>query len=148
MAHFALLDENNIVQAVFAGRDEDENNELGLSERTGNTYKRTSYNTKAGVHYSWINGEYTISTDQSKAFRKNFAGIGFTYDAQRDAFIAPKPFSSWILDENTCIWKAPVNPPELTIDEINESYQFRWDENQLSFYKVKFNPITDQFEAV
>lgn len=109
MAHFAKLDENNVVVFVTVGRDEDEHLEDELSGRTGNTYKRTSYNTRGGVHYNPETGE--PSEDQSKAFRGNYAGIGFTYDETLDAFIPPKPFGSWVLDEATFSWVAPVPHP-------------------------------------
>ena len=105
MSHFAKLDQNNIVIFVTVGREEDDGKEAELSERTGDTYKQTSYNTIAGVHYDPITGE--PSADQSKAFRKNFAGLGYFYDEALDAFIAPKPFDSCVLDEETCTWLAP-----------------------------------------
>lgn len=98
MAHFAKLDENNVVVFVTVGRDED--NEQELTERTGDVYKQTSYNTRGGVHL--LGGT---------PFRKNYAGIGFTYDAERDAFIPPKPFESWSLNEETCLWDAPIPKP-------------------------------------
>ena len=71
-----------------------------MSARTGDVYKQTSYNTHGGVHS--LGGT---------PFRKNYAGIGYTYDAQRDAFIPPKPYASWVLDESTCLWNAPVAYP-------------------------------------
>jgi len=110
MAHFAKLDENNIVVFVTAGRDEDDGKEAELSERTGHTYKQTSYNTDAGVHYDPNTGE--PSADQSKAFRYNYAGLGYSYDEERDAFISPKKFDSWVIDETTCTWTSPVPYPE------------------------------------
>jgi hypothetical protein len=70
---------------------------------------QTSYNTRGGVHYDPATGE--PSADQSKALRFNYAGIGYTYDAQRDSFIPPKPYPSWTLDEATCLWQAPVPMP-------------------------------------
>lgn len=108
MAHFAKLDENNVVTFVVVGRQEDDGKEMELTERTGDVYKQTSYNTRAGIHYTATGKK---SRDQSKAFRKNYAGIGFTYDPERDAFIAPQPGPEWILDESTCTWINP-NPPE------------------------------------
>jgi len=95
MAHYAFLNKNNIVTEVIVGIDETELIE-GLDPETwygnfrGQVCKRTSYNSK---------------------IRKNYAGIGFTYDESRDAFIAPQPFSSWILDEETCKWAAPIPMP-------------------------------------
>ena len=105
MSHFAQLDGNNIVIAVTVGRQEDDGKEAELSARTGDTYKQTSYNTRGGVYIDPITRE--PAADQSKAFRKNYAGIGYTYDADRDAFIPPKPEGSWTLDEETCLWVAP-----------------------------------------
>jgi hypothetical protein len=118
MSHFAKLDENNIVVFVTVGRQEDDGKEAELIARTGDVYKQTSYNTRGGVHYT--DGE--PSADQSKALRKNYAGIGFTYDSERDAFVPPKPFESWVLDEDTCLWEAPVAYPEDGEDYI-------WDED-------------------
>ena len=107
MAHFAKI-ENNVVVFVTVGRQEDDGKELELQERTGDVYKQTSYNTYGGIHYT----DGKPSKDQSKALRKNYAGIGFTYDEERDAFIPPKPYESWILDEDTCQWEAPIPMPQ------------------------------------
>ena len=104
MSHFAQLDENNIVIFVTVGRQEDDGKEAELSARTGDTYKQTSYNTIGGVYLDPITRE--PAANQSKAFRKNYAGIGYTYDAGRDAFIPPKPDESSVLDEETCLWVA------------------------------------------
>ena len=109
MSHFAKLNENNIVIDVLVGRQEDDGQEEALCLRTGDVYKQTSYNTRGGVHYNPDTGE--PSEDQTKAFRKNYAAIGDTYDAERDAFIEPKPFASWILNEQTCLWEAPTPYP-------------------------------------
>lgn len=126
MAHFAKLDENNIVIFVTAGRQEDDGQEVALTARTGDLYKQTSYNTIGGVHYDPETGE--PSYDQSKSFRKNFAGLGFTYDADRDAFIPPKPFESWVLNESQCLWEAPVAyPSDNNIYVWNEPDQ-QWDQ--------------------
>jgi len=113
MAHYALLNYQNIVTKVCTGKNEDEtdtNIELVYQHMFGQLCKRTSYNTIGGVHYDPVtNGP---STDQSKALRKNYAGIGYTYDATRDAFIPPKPFNSWILNETSCLWEAPTAYPD------------------------------------
>ena len=109
MAHFAKLDENNIVIFVTVGRQEDDGKEAELTARTGDVYRQTSYNTKGGIHYDPETNE--PSTDQSKAFRKNYAGIGYTYDKTRDAFIPPQPYPSWTLNEETCLWDSPVLYP-------------------------------------
>jgi hypothetical protein len=103
MSHFAKLDENNIVTFVTVGRQEDDGKESELCARTGERYVQTSYNTRGGVY--WDSEQFVDSegrerirpvpgADQTKAFRKNFASIGGTYDEQRDAFIPPKPFES------------------------------------------------------
>ena len=121
MAHFAKLDENNVVVFVTVGRQEDDGREQELFERTGDVYKQTSYNTRGGVHYT--DGE--PSEDQSKALRFNYAGIGFTYDPDKGtdgAFIPPKPFESWVLDEDTCLWVAPVPYP-------GDGGVYAWDED-------------------
>jgi hypothetical protein len=122
MSHFAKLDENNIVIFVTVGRQEDDGLEEELIARTGDVYRQTSYNTWGGVHYTTDEeGNRAPSDDQSKALRKNYAGIGFTYDEERDAFIPPQPFESWVLNEDTCLWDAPVPYP--TDGEI-----YTWDE--------------------
>ncbi len=107
MSHFAKLDADNIVTFVTVGRQEDDGLEAELCERTGDVYRQTSYNTYGGVHYT--DGE--PSTDQSQALRFNYAGIGFIYDADRDAFISSTPYPSWVLDEDTCLWVAPIAYP-------------------------------------
>lgn len=101
MAHYAFLDENNIVTEVIVGRNEDEADwESYYAEVKGQVCKRTSYNTTAGLHRT---GKIP--------YRKNYAGIGMIFDEQRDAFYVPQPFPSWILNEDTCIWEAPITPP-------------------------------------
>jgi len=120
VSHFAKLDENNVVTFVTVGRQEDDGREEELITRTGDIYRQTSYNTRGGVHYDPETGE--PSEDQSKALRKNYAGIGFTYDADRDAFIPPKPYDSWVLDEDTCLWVAPIPMPE-------DGEAYTWDED-------------------
>ena len=110
MAHYAVLDSGNTVTMVFVGRDDvvdgiDDWEDYYAPE--GFTVKQTSYNTYGGVHYT--DGE--PSADQSKALRFNYAGIGFTYDENRDAFIPPQPYASWVLDEDTCLWVAPIAYP-------------------------------------
>jgi len=107
MTHFAKLDENNTVIFVVTGRKDSDGKEGEITARTGKVWKQTSYNTSGGVHYT--DGE--PSADQSKALRYNYAGLNFTYDPERDAFIPPKPFESWVLDEATCLWVAPIAYP-------------------------------------
>ena len=117
MAHFAKLDENNIVTQVIVV-----SNEIATSEnagvtfinnlyKTSDTWKQTSYNTVKNTHS--LGGT---------PFRKNYACIGYTYDASKDAFIPPKPFNSWVLDETTCWWEAPVAYP-------SDGKEYDWDED-------------------
>jgi hypothetical protein len=127
MAHFTLLDNNNVVIYVTVGKDTDTEEEL--SERTGQTYKQTSYNTRANTHF--LGGV---------PFRKNYAGIGYTYDAGRDAFIPQKPFASWTLDEETCLWNAPVEKPIDAGTIVDDKPRFyNWDEENQNW--VLDNPI-------
>jgi hypothetical protein len=128
MAHFAKLDENNVVVFVTVGRQEDDGLEAELTARTGDVYRQTSYNTRGGVHYNAETGE--ASADQSKAFRGNYAGIGYTYDEELDAFIPPKTYASWVLDEETFSWVAPVSYPE-------DGDDYTWDEGTVSWVPVE-----------
>ena len=110
MAYFAKLDENNIVLAVHSVENAEllvdgiENEQKGIaflqSIHGHPTWKQTSFHMTAGVHQMG-----------KPAFRKNFAAIGYSYDPVRDAFVPPKPFPSWVLDEATCFWDAPVAYP-------------------------------------
>ena len=120
MAHYAFLNMQNIVTEVIVGKDETDgptNWEIHYGNFREQVCKRTSYNTRGGIHYT--NGE--PSSDQSQALRKNYAGIGYTYDETRDAFISPKPFDSWILNETTCLWEAPVEYP-------SDGQKYLWNE--------------------
>ncbi len=127
MAHFAKLNSDNIVVFVTVGRQEDDGKEAELTARTGDVYKQTSYNTRGGVHYNPETGQ--PSANQSKAFRKNYAGVGFSYDPVRDAFIPPKPYPSWMLNEETCLWDSPVPYP-------NDGKRYTWNEENTSWVEV------------
>jgi hypothetical protein len=125
MAHYAFLNMQNIVTEVIVGKDETDgptNWEIHYGNFREQVCKRTSYNTRGGVHYT--NG--VPSDDQSKAFRKNYAGIGYTYDQNRDAFIPPKPFNSWTLNEDSCLWESPVAYPE-------DGQRYTWNEETTSW---------------
>ena len=107
MAHYAFLDSNNIVTEVITGIDETElieglHPEIWYGNFRSQTCKRTSYNNN---------------------YRKNYAGIGYTYDPERDAFIAPKPFTKWVLNEETCQWEAPTPYP-------TDDKQYVWNDNK------------------
>jgi hypothetical protein len=92
---------------------------------------RTSYNTRGGVHYT----DGQPSADQSKAFRKNYAGLGYTFDSERDAFIPPKPFNSWVLNETTCLWDAPIEmPADAGTGEPPKRYT--WDEDTVNWIEA------------
>lgn len=110
MAHFAKLDENNVVIFVTVGAEQDDGKENQLSIRTGDVYKQTSYNTRRGVYYTPNTDQ--PDPDQSKAYRKNYAGIGYVYDETLDAFIPPKPYPSWTLDSTTADWIPPIPMPD------------------------------------
>lgn len=109
MAYYAFLDENNIVTEVITGRDETDTSEdweLWYSNFRGQPCKRTSYNSRGGVHY-----DSEGKPDGKPAFRKNYAGIGFIYDITIDAFIPPKTYPSWLLDTQSCLWVPPIPYP-------------------------------------
>ena len=112
MAHFAEIDENNIVLRVIVVADEHEaDGENWCNGFSGGTWKQTSFNTVGNVH-----------TLDGTPFRKNYAGIGYTYDTTRDAFIPPKPYPSWALNETTCLWESPIDYP-------SDNKIYRWDED-------------------
>jgi hypothetical protein len=117
MAHYAILDENNVVVNVIVGKDENdlEDGVTSWEEFYGDffdaTCKRTSYNTHQNQH---IEG--------GTPFRGNYAGISYTYDQARDAFIPPQPFPSWTLDEATLTWEPPVPYP------TDDGGPYQWDE--------------------
>ena len=104
MAHYAYLDKNNVVISVFVGKDETELID-GVDTETYYQAKRTSYNNR---------------------IRFNFAGVGYSYDEVRNAFIAPKPFDSWVLDEATCQWNSPIAYP-------SDGKDYCWNEESLSW---------------
>jgi len=113
MAHYAFIDDSNMVTEVIVGKDEIETIEGLIPEEW----------------YGNFRGQKCVRTSYNGKIRKNFAGVGFTYDKTRDAFIAPKPFESWILDEETCRWNAPVPYPA-----DGKSYQ--WDESTTSWIEI------------
>jgi hypothetical protein len=124
MAHYAILDENNLVIEVIVGKNEGEEGvdwEAHYGQFRQRHCKRTSYNTHGGVHATG-----------GVPFRKNYAGIGYTYDRERDAFIHPKPFASWVLNDDTCLWDAPVPYPD-------DGGMYQWDESTTSWQAVPEN---------
>ena len=137
MAHFAKLGINSKVIGVEVVADADCKNADNIEDETVGIqflenihgwplWKKTSYNTRGGKHYQQ---DGTESADQSKALRKNYAGIGYTYDEDRDAFIPPKPHASWVVNETTCVWEAPVAYPSVTTyGDPEKPYVISWDE--------------------
>jgi hypothetical protein len=123
MAHFAKVN-NGIVEQVIVAEPEFFDTFVDSSP---GQWIQTSYNTRGGKHYDPETGE--LSADQTKALRKNYAGVGFTYDKTRDAFIPPKPFNSWLLDEDSCLWEAPVAMPD-------DGKMYRWDEDTTAWVEV------------
>jgi hypothetical protein len=122
MAHFAEINEENIVTRVLVvDNSEEDNGQVFLAETLGlgGTWIKTSYNTQGGVH-----------TSGGTPLRKNYAGIGYTYDSGRDAFIPPKPYNSWVLNEDKCLWDAPTPMP------VEEGKMFRWVEEDLNWQEV------------
>ena len=120
MAHYAMLDENNIVTEVIVGRDEWEVVD-GISDWE--------------AYYGNQRGQVCVRTSYNGNIRKNYAGIGFTYDETLDAFIPPKPFASWLLDEETARWEAPVAYP-------TDGLMYSWNEEL-----GDWEPTTFELEA-
>jgi len=115
MAHFAKLGTGNIVEQVIVV-----SNDIAITEQAGSDFINKLYNTR----------DVWKQTSYNNNIRKNFAGIGYQYDQTRDAFIPPKPFNSWILNEDTCRWEAPVAMP------INDN-KYKWNEQTLSWDLVE-----------
>lgn len=121
MAHYAFLNMQNVVTEVITGKDETEgptNWEIHYGNLREQVCKRTSYNTSAGEHR--LGGT---------PFRKNYAGIGYTYDVGKDAFIPPKPYASWTLNNDKCIWEPPVEQP-------SDGKQYTWNEDTTSWDEI------------
>ena len=128
MAHWAELDSNNVVTRVLVGDNNDPAGDEGyqwLLDNLGGTWVKTSYNSVGGKRRNPETGEMT----EEAGFRKNYAGIGYTFDAGRDAFIPPKPFNSWNLNEDTCLWDAPTPYPA-------DGKMYRWDEDTTAWVEV------------
>lgn len=112
MAHFAHIDKNNIVDSVIVAEQE-----FIDSGAVGGRWIKTSYDTYGG------------QSPDGQPLRKNYAGIGFTYDSVRDAFIPEKPFDSWMLNEDTCLWEAPVLYP-------TDGKNYMWNEEQMTWIEM------------
>ena len=112
MAHYAKVEDGVVTQVIVA------DNKEWCEANLGGTWVQTSYNTHGGVH-----------SNGGTPLRKNYAGIGFTYDRTKDAFIPPKPFPSWVLDESSCLWNAPTPMP-------TDDKRYAWDEATTSWVEV------------
>lgn len=122
MSHYAQIDENNkVIQVIVAEQDFINTGAVGDPAR----WIQTSYNTRGGVHYG-ADGQ----PDGGVAMRKNYAGIGYSYDPSRDAFIPPQPYPSWSLDERSCNWQPPVPMPTDT------EHMYSWNEETQTWNQV------------
>ena len=115
MAHFAKLGVGNIIETV-----EVVSNDIALTEQAGVDFLNNLYNTR----------DVWVQTSYNGNIRKNYAGVGYTYDQTRDAFIPPKPFNSWILNETTCLWEAPVAYP-------TDGEEYNWNESTTTWDLVE-----------
>jgi hypothetical protein len=125
VSHFARVVNGIVVDLIVAESDHITNGYVG----DPNEWIQTSYNTRGGVHY--LPDSTTPSSDQSKALRKNFAGVGYVYDAELDAFYIPQPYLSWTLNTQSCEWQPPTPKP-------NNTDTWFWNEEELKW--IKFEP--------
>ena len=121
MAHYAKVKDGVVTQVIVA---EAEFFDTFVDTEPGE-WLQTSYNTRGGQHYDPETGE----VDDGTPLRKNYAGIGFTYDADKDAFIPPQPYDSWTLNETTCLWEAPVAYPD-------DGEIYEWDEDTTNWVAI------------
>jgi hypothetical protein len=124
MGHYAKVVDGKVTQVIVAKEDFFQT----FVDSSPGTWLKTSYNTRGGIHYEPDSN--TPSPDQTKSLRKNYAGIGYSYDPTLDAFIPPKPYPSWVLDEQTCLWNAPLPMP-------TEGGPYTWDEATQSWVAVQ-----------
>jgi|TARA_R110000765_G_C18859324_1_gene599849 hypothetical protein len=129
MSHFAKVVDNIVVEVIVADQD--------WVDGLQGTWVQTSYNTLGGVHYA----PNSSTPDGGVALRKNYAGIGYTYDASRDAFYMPQPYPSWTLEEETCFWLCPSPYPD-----DGEDYYWNETNTQWELYMSQFPPAPDDGE--
>ena len=120
MSHFAKVVDGVVETVIVAEQDFIDSGSMG----NPSLWVQTSYNTRGGIHYAPNSNE----PDEGVALRKNYAGIGYTYDPDKDAFIAPKPYSSWTLNDDTCCWDSPVPHPD-------DGELYMWDEENQQWNK-------------
>lgn len=123
MSHYAKIENGIVTQVIVAEKDF-----IDLISNENDLWIQTSYNTFGGIHYNPTTGE--PSSDQSKSLRKNFAGVGFTYDETRDAFIPLKLYDSWVLNEETCLWEPPIKEPS------SDGKYYIWDESAVNWKEL------------
>lgn len=123
MGHYAQVENGKVVTVIKATKSFIDK----YGERLGGNWIKTSYNTRGGVHHK--PHTQNPSESQEKSLRKNFAGIGYEYDSEKDAFIPPKPLESWVLNEDTCLWEPPTPPPGKPED-------WGWDEDKKDWFKL------------
>tara|TARA_R100001509_G_scaffold15852_1_gene8150 strand:- start:5 stop:382 length:378 start_codon:yes stop_codon:yes gene_type:complete len=123
MAHYAKVTDGKVTRVIVA---EAEFFKTFVDDSPGD-WIQTSYNTRGGIHYQ-PNSD-TPSSDQSKALRKNYAGIGWTYDSEKDVFYAPQPYASWTLNTTSYLWEAPVAKP-------TDGKPYKWDEASKSWVEI------------
>ena len=124
MAHFAKINDSNIVTEVIVV-----SNDVATSESAGVTFINNLYGTSdtwKQTSYNTLGNEHSLG---GTAFRKNYAGIGYTYDASNGAFIAPKPYNSWVLNDSTYLWEAPVDRPD-------DGKYYTWNESNLQWEEI------------
>jgi len=114
MSHFAKVEDGIVVEVIVAEQD--------FIDTLDGTWIKTSYNTRMGVHYA----PNSNTPDDGVALRKNYAGVGYSYDSDRDAFIPPQPYPSWVLNEDTCCWDSPIAYP-------NDGLFYKWNEETESW---------------
>jgi len=122
MGHYAKVVDNIVTKTIVAKADYFDT----FVDTSPGEWIKTSYNTYGGKHYN----PETREEDDGTPLRKNFAGVGFTYDKERDAFIPRKPFESWVLDEDTCLWEAPVDYPD-------DGQEYIWNEGMTNWTLVE-----------
>lgn len=126
MGHYAKVLDGVVQNVIAAKQDFFES----FVDSTPGEWIKTSYNTRGGIHYEPDSN--TPSPDQSKALRKNYAGVGYAYDVQRDAFIPPKPYPSWVLNDFACLWEAPIPYPD-------DGGLYVWNEATQSWVQAEMN---------
>ena len=133
MAHYAKVNYGIVEKVIVAESDFFKT----FIDSSPGSWIQTSYNTRGGIHYQ--PNSNIPSEDQSKSLRKNYAGIGYTYDETRDAFIPPKPYNSWILNEDTCLWESPIPYPQ-------DNNKYTWNESTLTWDIVEIQSFKKRKE--